>query len=50
MVASPLDSHFRHKVAFVFAPDTSGNRLVMGHYQAGSRRVVPVQECPVHSR
>ena len=49
MVASPLDSHFRHKVAFVFAPDTSGTRLVMGHYQAGSRRVVRVQECPVHS-
>jgi 23S rRNA (uracil1939-C5)-methyltransferase len=49
MVASPLDSHFRHKVAFVFAPDTSGERLVMGHYQTGSRRVVPVQECPVHS-
>jgi 23S rRNA (uracil1939-C5)-methyltransferase len=49
MVASPLEGHFRHKVAFVFAPDTSGTRLVMGHYQAGSRRVVPVQECPVHS-
>jgi 23S rRNA (uracil1939-C5)-methyltransferase len=49
MVVSPLDHHFRHKVAFVFAPETSGDRLVMGHYRAASRRVVPVQECPVHS-
>ena len=49
LVASPIESGFRHKVAFVFAPRTSGDRLVMGHYQAGSRRVVPVQECPVHS-
>ena len=48
--ASPSDSGFRHKVAFVFASSgTSGSRLVMGHYQAHSRRVVPVQECPVHS-
>jgi 23S rRNA (uracil1939-C5)-methyltransferase len=49
LVPSPADSGFRHKVAFVFASDTSGSRLVMGHYRAGSRRVVPVQECPVHS-
>ena len=47
MVASPLESRFRHKVAFVFASRPNG--LVMGHYQAGSRRVVPVEECPVHS-
>lgn len=49
MAASPTESGFRHKVAFVFAPGTSGPRLVMGHYQAHSRQVVPVQECPVHS-
>jgi 23S rRNA (uracil1939-C5)-methyltransferase len=49
LIASPLESRFRQKVAFVFAPGTSGARLVMGHYQAGSRRVVPVVECPVHS-
>jgi 23S rRNA (uracil-5-)-methyltransferase RumA len=49
LVASPLESRFRHKVAFVFAPDTRGARLVMGHYGAGSRRVVAIEECPVHS-
>jgi 23S rRNA (uracil1939-C5)-methyltransferase len=49
MVASPIERGFRHKVAFVFAPGTSGARLVMGHYQAQSRQVVPVHECPVHS-
>jgi 23S rRNA (uracil1939-C5)-methyltransferase len=46
MMASPAESRFRHKVAFVFG-DRHG--LVMGHYQAASRRVVPVEECPVHS-
>ena len=50
----PVDSqsdpqHFRHKVAFVFAPGPGGRGLVMGHYQRGSRRVVAVEECPVHS-
>ena len=50
VVASPSESGFRHKVAFVFASSgASGHALVMGHYQAHSRRVVPVQECPVHS-
>ena len=50
MVASPIESGFRHKVAFVFAsPRRAAIALVMGHYQAHSRRVVPVQECPVHS-
>ena len=49
LVPSPADSGFRQKVAFVFAPESCGARLVMGHYQAGSRRVVPVQECPVHA-
>jgi 23S rRNA (uracil1939-C5)-methyltransferase len=48
IVPCPVDSGFRHKVAFVFDADARG-RLVMGHYAAGSRRVVPVVECPVHS-
>jgi 23S rRNA (uracil1939-C5)-methyltransferase len=41
--------HFRQKVAFVFGADPAGRGLVMGHYQRGSRRVVAVDECPVHS-
>ena len=47
--SQPDPQHFRHKVAFVFAPGPSGRGLVMGHYQRGSRRVVAVEECPVHS-
>lgn len=39
--------HFRHKAAFVFDRGASG-ALVMGHYAAGSKLVVPVEECPVH--
>jgi 23S rRNA (uracil1939-C5)-methyltransferase len=52
---------YRHKVHFVFdvasalpgrrsAPHEGGRRkeLVMGHYMRGSRRVLPVRECPVH--
>lgn len=46
---SESPEHFRHKVAFVFAPGANGRGLVMGHYQRGSRRVVAVEECPVHS-
>ncbi len=42
-------SRFRQKVAFVFAPDARGRGLVMGHYERGSHRVVPVDDCPVHS-
>lgn len=38
---------FRHKVHFVFAPARHGG-ITMGHYARGSRRVVPVGECPVH--
>jgi 23S rRNA (uracil1939-C5)-methyltransferase len=41
--------HFRQKVAFVFGPVPGGRGLVMGHYERGSRRIVPVEECPVHS-
>ncbi len=41
--------HFRHKAAFVFGRDgRDGRGLVMGHHAAGSRDVVPVEECPVH--
>src|SRR5262245_59481527 len=39
---------FRQKVAFVFGSGPGG-KLVMGHYQQGSQRIVPVEECPVHS-
>lgn len=42
-------SHFRQKVAFVFAPTPDGRGLVMGHFERGSQRVVPVESCPVHS-
>jgi 23S rRNA (uracil1939-C5)-methyltransferase len=41
--------HFRHKAAFVFGTGPRGRGLVMGHYAAGSRNVVPVTECPVHA-
>src|SRR5262249_48952802 len=34
---------------FVFGPGPGGRGLVMGHYEKGSRRIVPVEECPVHS-
>jgi 23S rRNA (uracil1939-C5)-methyltransferase len=40
---------FRQKVAFVFGRSSSGPGLVMGHYERGSQRIVPVAECPVHS-
>lgn len=49
LVPSPLVERFRHKVAFVFGPSPRGEGFVMGHYQAGSKRIVPVDECPVHS-
>jgi 23S rRNA (uracil1939-C5)-methyltransferase len=39
---------FRQKVAFVFGSGPRG-ALVMGHYARGSKRIVPVRECPVHS-
>lgn len=41
--------HVRQKVAFTFAPGRDGRGLVMGHYARGSQRLVPVEECPVHS-
>ena len=41
--------HFRQKVAFVFGSGPRGRGLIMGHYERGSHRIVPVEECPVHS-
>src|SRR2546428_12098646 len=40
---------FRQKVAFVFGSGPRGGGLVMGHYERASHRIVPVEECPVHS-
>jgi 23S rRNA (uracil1939-C5)-methyltransferase len=41
---------FRHKVHFVFG-DSGGPRgqLLMGHLARGARRLVPVEQCPVHA-
>lgn len=47
LLPSPEHSRFRQKVAFVFGQ--AGRRLVMGHYTRGTRQVIPVEECPVHS-
>jgi 23S rRNA (uracil1939-C5)-methyltransferase len=41
--------NFRQKAAFVFGSGPGGRGLVMGHYREGSHRIVPVEECPVHS-
>lgn len=50
LLASPgSPEHFRQKVAFVFGAGPGGRGLVMGHYERGSHRIVPVEECPVHS-
>jgi 23S rRNA (uracil1939-C5)-methyltransferase len=38
---------YRNKVHFVFA-ETRGRDLAIGHYARGSRRVVAVDQCPVH--
>lgn len=50
LVPSPAESHFRQKAAFVFGSPAHGRGLVLGHYAAGSKRIVAVEECPVHSR
>ena len=41
---------YRHKVHFMFG-DSGGHRgrLLMGHLARGSRRLVPVDQCPVHA-
>src|SRR5688500_897456 len=46
LIPSPAESGFRSKVAFVFAP--AGRGFVMGHFALGSKRVIPIAECPVH--
>lgn len=50
--STPVDQPwgYRHTLHFVFGnkPGARGRALVMGHYARASRRVVPVQECPVH--
>jgi 23S rRNA (uracil1939-C5)-methyltransferase len=48
LAGTPLDQPwgYRHKVHFVFGD--RGSTLTMGHYVRGSRRVIPVVECPVH--
>jgi 23S rRNA (uracil1939-C5)-methyltransferase len=48
MAATPLEDpwHYRQKVHFVFGSSRDG--LILGHYARGSRRVMPVVECPVH--
>jgi 23S rRNA (uracil1939-C5)-methyltransferase len=51
--ATPVDHPwgYRQKVHFVFGArggDTRAEALAMGHYVRGSRRLIPVQECPVH--
>jgi len=47
LIPSPRQIAFRQKAAFVFGSGPRG--LVMGHYAAGSKRIVPIDECPVHS-
>lgn len=48
LIPSPRTDGFRRKAAFVFGTDPRGRGLVMGHYAAGSNRIVAVEECPVH--
>lgn len=47
LVPSPREAGFRSKVTFVFG--TASGRLVMGHFAAGTNRIVAVDQCPVHS-
>ncbi len=49
LLPSPREDRFRSKVAFVFGPEGQGRGLVMGHYARGSKQIVRVDECPVHS-
>jgi 23S rRNA (uracil1939-C5)-methyltransferase len=48
LAATPIDRAwgYRNKVHFVFG--SHGSTLTMGHYVRGSRRIIPVVECPVH--
>jgi 23S rRNA (uracil1939-C5)-methyltransferase len=49
MAATPIDHPwgYRHKVHFVLGAGYR-ERVEMGHYVRGSRRIIPVEECPVH--
>ncbi len=47
VLPSPKESNFRNKVAFVFGA-VGRDRWVMGHFERGSQRVIPIDECPVH--
>ncbi len=49
LIPSPRISAFRQKSTFVFGSGPRARALVMGHYAAGSKQIVPVDECPVHS-
>ena len=40
---------FRHKASFVFGDTEKDRRLTIGHYAAGSKRIIPIVECPVHA-
>ena len=40
---------FRHKASFVFGDIEKDRRLTIGHYAAGSKRIIPIVECPVHA-
>ena len=42
-------AHFRHKVSFVFDTNPRRGALLMGHHERGTKRIVSVSECPVHS-
>ena len=42
LVPSPREQGFRQKAAFVFGSPQRGRGLVMGHYAAGSNRIVAV--------
>ncbi len=50
LAATPTHSPwgFRDKVHFVFGAGSGRDALAMGHFARGSRRVVPIRECPVH--
>ena len=57
LAGTPIDEPwgYRNKVHFVFGHERHGtsreqSRLTMGHYVRGSRRVIPVIECPVHDQ
>jgi len=48
VTGTPVDHpwSYRNKVHFVFG--SRGSTLTMGHYVRGTRKVIPVVECPVH--